>query len=251
MIAPKVSVTMEERTVKSVERVTETIWPDKHKQPWLARLYWARVNGEMVCVGAEIRSARLPNKRTQRLPAEHSERLRQMATEEEVRRGRVIKGLTESGELVDIAPQEGAGYVVDLKVDGKTVSDMPVAELTPNGLRDLHFGDLLNHVAQFHEELADINADAREAAQREATLWRETREARTRAWGAGRRPISEETALLAAVRAGLKDARDHRLTGSARLACIQRHVEESFPDVERWRAVQDSTLYRWIKEATR
>ncbi len=220
--------------MKQVEYITETIWPDDRDQPWLTRLYWAELDGQLKCVGAEIRSARLPDRKTKRLPAEHSETLRAMATEEQESRGKLVRKM----------PRE-AGSVNWLRVDGDTLYDIPPSELTADRLKRFRFGQLVEEVKATHEDFNAIFAGVSEEAARLAEEWRRARERPGLKRSAGRPRLADDLPFLAIVRAAVRE-------GEARgkkIETVRKRVAEAYPDNPDRHDAPTSTVQRWMSVA--
>lgn len=217
--------------MKEVETITESIWPDNDDQPWLLRLFWAEIEGRLACVGMEVRSARLPQRQRRGMPAEPSERLSRMASEQEAALGRVLGTL----------PRDG-GCLTLLSSERGMIEDIPPAELTADRLRRLGFGAAVAHTSHFREAWARLSASldkhARTALLEAARRWRRSRKP------IGRPTLSPE--FLDGV------ARAYKAATGSKITAVRRWAMELDPDRyggKEGLGVADSTVNRWIAAA--
>lgn len=219
--------------MKEVETITEHLWPDKDDQPWYVRLFWADNGGRLTCVGMEVRSARLPLRARDKLPAEHSDRLRRMASEAEAERGTERTKLSRDAACITIIDaQRGA------------MEELPMAELTADKLRRFGFGDLVSSASVHHEKWARLGArfDARQRARLDAAArrWRKSRK-RSR----GRPPLTAE--FLGGVAKAYREApRGERITSVREWA---RQLDPGRYEGKHGVGVEISTVNRWIAAA--
>ena len=225
--------------MKEVETITEHLWPDKDDQPWYVRLFWADNGGRLICVGTEVRSARLPLRARDEMPAEHSDRLRRMASEAEAESGTERTKLSRDAACITlIDAQRGAIE--------EPIEELPMAELTADKLRRFGFGELVSSASVHREKWARLGArfDARQRARLDAAArrWRKSRERNP----FGRPPLTAE--FLGGVAKAYREApRGERITAVREWA---RQLDPGrYGGGKEGAGVEPSTVNRWIAAA--